>query len=111
MYTIQKNVSIAANASNANVLSGEQFEFVPYDSHIEIMGSIAATGVTWDAYANNELLTSGAIPNIKTGNNPVYPDDIIMSFDAAAGTRLVLKMTNSTAGAIVSAYIVRGTAL
>jgi hypothetical protein len=108
MFTIQSNQSIGANATVANVLSGNQFEFIPYDAHIEVLGSIAATGLTYSMYANNELLFSNVIPNIKTGNNPVYPDDLILSFDAAAGTRLVLSITNATGGAIVGTYIVRG---
>jgi hypothetical protein len=111
MFTIQSNQSVAANATVANQLSGNQFEFLPYDSHIEVMGSIAATGITWSMYANNELLFSNVIPNIKTGNNPVYPDDLILAFDAAAGTRLVLSLANSTGGAVVTAYIVRGSAI
>lgn len=111
MWSIQKNVSVGANATIGNQLSGEQFEFLPYDSHVEVLGSIAATGLSYDLFANNELIMSGTIPNIKTGNNPVYPDDILASFDAAAGTRLVLKIVNSTGGAIVGTYIVRGTGL
>jgi hypothetical protein len=111
MFTIQKNASIVTVSTTANVLSGEQFEFLPYDAHVEVLGSIAATGMTWSMYANNELLFSGLVPNIKAGNNPVYPDDLLLSFDAAAGTRLVLSMTNASAGTIVNAYIVRGSAI
>ena len=111
MFTIQSNQSFSANATVANVLSGNQFEFIPYDAHIEVLGSMSATGLSYSMYANNELLFSNVLPNIKAANNPVYPDDLILAFDAAAGTRLVLSVTNSTGGALTGAYIVRGSNL
>lgn len=107
MYSIQKSVSIAANATNNNILSGEIFEFVPEELDLEVLLTQSATGLKVDIYADSDAVGTNIEPNIRT-SNPVTPDDTVARFGVEAKTRLSIKVTNTTGGALTLYYIVRG---
>ena len=107
MYTIQKSVSVAANSSVNNILSGEIFEFVPEELDINILLTQSATGLKVDIFADSDSVATNLEPNISTGN-PILPDDLAASFGVEEKTRLSIKVTNTTGGALTLYYGVRG---
>lgn len=107
MYSIQKSVSIAANSTNNNILSGEIFEFVPEELDLKVLLTQSATGLKVDIYADSDAVATNVEPNIRTGN-PINPDDLVAEFGVEEKTRLSIKVTNTTGGALTLYYIVRG---
>lgn len=99
MPVIQSSVSVAANDVNDNVLSGSQFEFLPYDAHIAIGLCGSATGLIVDAYSGQDTLCEAMALNAQN-RTPINPDDFTLSDVAAAGERLKIRVRNTTGGAL-----------
>jgi hypothetical protein len=101
MPVITDRRSVAANAVVANVLSGSQYEFLPFDAVVEF-------GLTASAVALNATVTTGTDilmqdQEVSAQNRlPVYPDDFILSDVAAGGERLVVALRNTTGAAITA---------
>lgn len=106
MPIIQKSLAAAASTSYANVLSGEFFEFLPYNALIEVGLNQSATGLICDFISGVDVIAKDYIPLIKA-TAPVYPDDFSLQDIAAAGERLVLSVRNSTGGALTLLYTIR----
>lgn len=106
MPLIQKSISIGASASNANILSGEFFEFVPWNALIEVGVNQSAAGLLIDFISGSDVVAKDMVPLIKA-TSPVYPDEFTLQDIAAAGQRLVLAVRNTTAGALTLLYTVR----
>lgn len=98
MPVIQKKVSIAANTTESNILAGENFEFLPYDAQVEFGMNQSATGLAVDIHSGQDLLCDSMEPLISA----TYPNNEEMDFRdlAAAGERMTVKVTNTTAGAL-----------
>lgn len=108
MPVIQNSVSVAANATNDNVLSGSQFEFLPFDAHLNFGLVGSATGLVADVYSGTDTLAEGMA--LSTQNRfPVFPDDFPLEDVAAAGERLKVRIRNTTGGALTAFYAVRVT--
>lgn len=99
MPTIQRKDTIALTSTNINILQGTQFEFVPYDSNIAMGFTQSATGLLVSVYAGADLVSSDLVPVIKT-TSPVNPDDFSVNFNAYEGTRLTIKVQNTTGGGL-----------
>lgn len=97
MPVIQKKVSIAANTVNDNVLSGSQFEFLPYPAKVDFGMNQSATGLVVDAYSGQDALCEAMEPPINA-RYPVNPDDFTLTDVAGAGERLKVRVRNTTAG-------------
>jgi hypothetical protein len=110
MPLMQFTGSVAANSTNDNVLTGSQFEYLPYNAALEfgIVGS--AVGLLADAYSGSDLLCEGMA--ISTANRfPVFPDDYVLTDVAAGGERLKVRLRNTTGGALTFFVAVRITPL
>lgn len=106
MPTIAVSNSIAANSVNDNVLQGNQYEFLPYNSLLEFGIVAAATGVLCDVYSGGDtLIESGDVS--AANRSPIYPDDFNLTDVAAAGERIKVRLRNTTGGAIVVKTTVR----
>lgn len=92
--------SVAANATVDNVLSGKEYEFLPFDAALEFGIVAAATGMQTTVVSGTDVLTRNA-PISETNRFPVYPDDFTLSDVAAQGERIIVSLLNTTAGAIV----------
>jgi hypothetical protein len=99
MPTIQKKVTLAANTVNDNVLTGSQFEFLPYNAHILFGMNQSATGIVVDAYSGADTVCEAFEPNIAAAY-PVYPDAFTLEDVAGAGERLKLRARNTTGGSL-----------
>lgn len=106
MPIIQKSLTASASTSYPNILSGEFFEFLPYNALIEVGLNQSATGLTCDFISGTDVVAKDYIPLIKA-TMPIYPDEFTLQDIAAAGERLVLSVRNTTAGALTLLYIVR----
>lgn len=100
MPTIKVSNSVPANGSIDNVLTGNQYEFLPFDALLEFGIVAAAVGLVTDVYSGSDtLIEAGAV----SGANrfAVYPDDFDLTDVAAAGERIKVRLRNTTGVAIV----------
>lgn len=105
MPAIQKEVSVAANSSNDNLLSGSAFEFARARQVVSIGVTAAATGVFIFISSGADLILEESAAYIKT-QFPIIPDEMFYNDVQEAGDRLVIRARNSTGGAIVVRAIV-----
>jgi hypothetical protein len=108
MPTIKNTISIAANATNENIIQGSQFEYLPYNALCEFGVLGAATGLVADVYSGADIVAESYALSFKAGF-PVYPDDFDLNDVAAAGERLKVRVRNTTGAAIICSYAVRVT--
>lgn len=99
MPVIQKKVSIPANSVTDNVLSGSQFEFLPWPAKVDFGMLQSATGLVVDVYSGQDTLAESMEPAI-AARYPINPDDFTLTDVAAAGERLKVRVRNTTAGAL-----------
>jgi hypothetical protein len=106
MPTIQSSVSVAGNATNENILTGSQYEFLPYNAHVEFGLVGSATGLVADVYSGSDTVAESF--GLSAANHtPVYPDDFTLNDVAAGGERLKVRVRNTTGGALTCFYSVR----
>jgi hypothetical protein len=98
MPIIQGSVSVAAASQNDNVLTGSQWEFLPYDARVDfgLVGDANATDLRVDAYSGTDILTEAMVPSAQN-RVPVWPDDYPLNDIAAAGERLKIRVRNVNA--------------
>lgn len=102
MPTVNKQVSVPANGTTDNVLSGSQYEYLPFPAYIEVGLSTTATGILTTIYSGPDVLAEEGAVTVGTANvYPKYPDDFFYTDEAAAGDRLRVSLRNTTAGALV----------
>lgn len=106
MPLIQNSVSVAANTVTDNVLSGSQFEFLPYDAALNFGMTASATGLIVDVYSGQDTLTEALAPSLQN-RVPIYPDDFNLTDVAGAGERIKIRVRNTTAGALTFFYAVQ----
>lgn len=108
MPAIQGSVSVAANSVNDNVISGSQFEYLPYDALIEVGIVGSAAGLLVDVFSGPDVLCEAFAASTQN-RFPVYPDDFAFSDYAVAGDRLKIRARNTTGGALTLFYRVNMT--
>lgn len=102
MPLLQRTDSIAANGFNANVWTGTQFEFAPYNAMLEaaIMGSATGLQATF-ATGADVLVIDQAVTIVRAANQyGIYPDDFVYQDIVGAGERIIEAIRNTTAGAL-----------
>lgn len=112
MPVISGNVSVAAATTVDNVLTGSQYEFLPYDSSLEfgLCGDANAADLRLDVYSGQDvLMENGAVS--AANRVPVYPDDFILTDVAQAGERIKVRVRNNGVAARTLNYQVRITPL
>lgn len=106
MPTIQGSVSVAANAVNDNVITGSQWEYLPYNAAVEFGLVGSAPGLLLDVFSGQDNLAEGFAPSTQN-RFPVYPDDFTLTDVAAAGERLKVRARNTTGGALTVFWSIR----
>ena len=102
MPLLQRTDSIAANGFNANVWTGTQYEFAPYDAVLEmgILGSAVGLQVTF-ATGSDTLAIDQAVSVVRSANQyPIVPDDFLYFDLVGGGQRIITAVRNTTAGAL-----------
>jgi len=103
------SVTVPLNGTVTNVLAGEDIEFPGRTAEVEIAATAAAAGVVMDVQFGSDLVTAAAVVGVESaaGVGPKLPDDLITSDVSAAADRLVVRLSNTTAGNIVATVFVR----
>lgn len=110
MAVIQKEITVAANGSVDNALSGSAFEFLRGNAIVSIGVTAAATGVVVNIQSGADIVLEESAAYIKT-QFPIIPDEMYYTDVGVAGDRLVVRLRNTTAGAIVARVLVQVTLL
>jgi len=110
MPMIIRETSIAANSTTDNLLAGSAFEFARQDSLVSLGVAQAATGCQVTFNSGADVVAEEFAPPILT-RYPIIPDEMYFSDVAAAGDRLVVRVRNTTGGAIIVRAIVQITNL
>lgn len=113
MALLQRTDSIAGNAFNANVWTGTQFEFAPYDAIFELGAMTSASGLQITlATGADTLAIDQALTVVRAANQyPIYPDDFVFEDLIGVGQRIVESIRNTTAGALSHFSTIRLTPL
>jgi hypothetical protein len=98
---IMKETSIAASATNDNLLSGSAFEFARGRGIISMGISGAATGLLATLQAGADIIAEEFALPILT-RYPIVPDEMYFTDVVEQGDRIVQRVRNSTAGALVA---------
>lgn len=110
MPVIQKEVTVAANATVDNVLSGSAFEFLRRNAVVSCGVTAAATGMVFNINSGADVIVEETDAYIKT-NFPIIPDEMYYNDVGVQGDRLVVRLRNTTGAAIVARVIVQITDL
>lgn len=110
MPVIQKEVSIAANSSNENILSGSAFEFLRGNAVVSIGLTGGATGLVANIQSGADIILEESPLEVKT-TFPVIPDEMYYNDVGVLGDRLVIRVRNTTGGALTVRAIVQITPL
>lgn len=100
---MQGSVSVAANSVSANVLAGEQYEFLPSNAQVTLSTAGSAAGLNCSLLAGGVTLINDQAINSQN-RFPVIPDDVLSQEVIPGGARLLLKFRNTTAGALTAFY-------
>jgi len=110
MPVIQKEVSIAASSANENILSGSAFEFLRGNAIVSIGLTGSATGLVANIQSGADIVLEESPLAVKT-TMPTIPDDMYYNDVGIQGDRLVIRVRNTTAGALTVRAIVQVTPL
>lgn len=106
MPVIQKEVSVAAGASNDNILSGSAFEFARQAQVVTFGVTASATGGFVRINSGADIVAEEFSPAVQT-RFPVIPDEMYYTDVAAPGDRLVVACRNPTGGALTFRAVVQ----
>lgn len=104
MPVIQKEISVPANSSIENALSGSAFEFLRQNAVVSMGVTAAATGIVVNIQSGADVILEETAAYIKT-NFPTIPDEMYYNDVGVQGDRLVIRLRNTTGGAIVARVI------
>jgi hypothetical protein len=103
---IQKEVSVAANAVVDNLISGSAFEFAQVDQRVSIGLTQSATGLVATITSGSDLVLEES-PVMILGTMPIIPDHMYYNDVQAKGDRLVIRIRNTTAGALTIRAVIQ----
>jgi len=103
---IQKETSVGIGAVVDNLLSGSAFEYLRAPAVVSFACVAAATGSFITIQAGPTIVLEESAPTVKT-TMPVVPDDFLYQAACAPGDRLVIRVRNPTAGAIIHRAVVQ----
>lgn len=110
MPVIQKEVSVAATSANENILSGSAFEFLRGNSVVSIGLTGSATGLVANIQSGADIILEESPLEVKT-TFPTIPDEMYYNDVGVQGDRLVIRVRNTTGGALTARAIVQITPL
>jgi hypothetical protein len=88
--------NLAAN-SLAFPLTGQQYEYLPFNARVEFAVVANAATVDVSIFSGSDVLQQGGPPTLKTTIVPVYPDDFLLDDVAMAGERLNVQLRETGA--------------
>lgn len=97
MPVIQREVVVAAGASNENIFSGSAFEFARQNQVVSLGVAQSATGGFATIQSGGDIVAEEFAPAILT-RFPIIPDEMYYNDVMGPGDRLVVRYRNPTAG-------------
>lgn len=91
-------LSVAANGTSANVLSGQLYEFLTSPTPVVLSGTSSAVGINVTFLIGGMAIVNDQ-PISQANRFPILPDDIITAVRRGVG-RMVLTFRNTTGGAL-----------
>ena len=110
MGFIKNSISIAAGASNNNVLAGSAFEMISQPSTVRVGLLASATGLLAGVSSGSDiLLEDGSLVDIVriANQGPIFPDDFVLDDVAMPMDKLRISVRNPTGAAITLFYAVK----
>lgn len=107
MPVITREVTVAAGASNDNLLSGSAFEFLRSPSVVSVGIVQSAAGGFVGFTSGADLIAEEFSPPVNASGWPVVPDEFYYSDFGAPGDRLVMRARNPSGGNITFRVIVQ----
>jgi len=107
MPVIKKQVSVAANDTEDNILEKSIYEFLPWNASINLGITGDATGLLASFTSGSDVIIEESPVDILADLFPVIPDNMGIQDVAAASERLVLKVRNTTGAAIIVRCLVQ----
>lgn len=103
---IQRAVSVAAGATNENLLTGSSFEFIRARSVVQMAVLSSDPDTFCNIQIGSQVIAEEFVP--KQGTDfPVIPDDFYYAAGAIPGDRLVIRARNEDAAAQTFRVIVQ----
>lgn len=94
MPLIQDKVTVAAGATEDNLLEGSAFLTLPYNAIVEFATNASADDdALVTVMAGSDILQQEGLASA-ANRYPIYPDDYTLSSGVTAGTRLTLRIRN-----------------
>lgn len=101
MPTMTDRQSVPANSVVTNVLAGKIFEFLPQNAIVDLSATASAVGLNISFTIANEVKLDDQ--EISAANRfPIQPDDFLARGAGFKGDRIVVRLRNTTAGAITA---------
>src|SRR5512139_2996024 len=91
--------SVAANTTVANALSGKSHEFVQEPSIVTIGVNGSAVGLNTSLIIGEEIIIDDQEVPVGT-TLPAFPDQVLAQGGGLNGDRIIVKLRNTTGGAI-----------
>jgi len=110
MPVIQRETSVAATSANENILSGSAFEFLRQNAIVSIGLAGSATGLVANIQSGADIILEESPLLVKT-TMPTIPDDMYYNDVGVAGDRLVIRVRNTTGGALTVRAVIQITNL
>jgi hypothetical protein len=107
MSVIMRAPSIAANAVNDNVLAGSAFEYLNSRAIISMGITSQATGLVANVQIGSTVLVEESPVEIKANEFATIPDEMYFNGAGVQGDRVVVRVRNTTGGAIVCRALVQ----
>ena len=107
MPSIVRSVSVGAGAVDENILSGSAFEFARANTFVSMGIVQAATGCFVTIQAGGNVVAEEFEPPIEATAFPQTNEDMYFNDFAVTGDRLVVRVRNSSGGAIVVRAVVQ----
>jgi len=99
MPIIKREISVPANSQVDNVVSGSIYEFLPWNASINLGMTGSATGLVATVNTGSDTVQEESPVDILT-TFPRIPDDMTVQDVARGGERFVVKVRNTTGGAL-----------
>lgn len=110
MSVIQKEVTVGIGQTVENALSGSAFEFLRRNAIVSAGVTAVATGTFTTIQSGSDIVLEES-PTLVKAQFPTIPDDMYYNDVGVVGDRLVIRLRNPTAAAIIMRVLVQITDL
>jgi len=106
MPVMMNQVSVAAGANNNNLVAGSAYEIARRRQVVSIGLTASVTGSFATIQAGSDVIAEEFPPPVKA-TYPIIPDEMYFTDVMEPGDRMILRVRNPTAGAIVFNFVVQ----